>query len=88
MIDSLSMVDGASDQYGRIADNAKKLAEIEAIKRGDGEKENRKRERKIDPNTVLTVGGYIAGMVLIMLFESDGNVITTRALQFLPKPKM
>lgn len=32
--------------------------------------------------------GYAAAVIAILLFEKDGNVLTTDAIKFLPKPKL
>lgn len=87
MLEGLKEVDGDSEKYGVICDNAKKVAEIRAIC-CEGEDSKRLDRRKIDPNTVITAGAYIFGMVMILFFEADGGVIATRALQFLPKPRI
>lgn len=93
MIDSLKEVDGDSDQYAKICDNAKKVAELKVLVDAPKEVKEVKPEevdksKKLNINTIVTVGGYLAGMILVLVFESDGGVITSRALQFLPKPRI
>jgi len=90
MIDSLKEIDGDSEQYGKICDNARKVAEISVLyDQRTGKYEYADCKRKgLDPNTLITAGSYIVGMAMILLFEYDGGVLATRALQFLPKPRI
>ena len=93
MIEAMKEVDGTIEaaKYQTLCNNVKELVSIrkdlyESDKNVAGQKEDNR--QKLNINTLITVGGYIASMLLILFFESDGNVITTRALQFIPKPKI
>lgn len=93
MIDSLKEVDGDSDEYGKICENARKLAEMKALidprtEEIKGRFDDGDKRQKLNANTVVTAVAYLAGMLLVLMFESDGGVITSRALQFIPRPKI
>lgn len=90
MIEALKGVDGESEQYAKICDNTKRLVEMKVLMDGSKEAkpEDIDRRNKLNINTIVTVGGYLVGMVLVLFFEADGGVIATKALQFLPKPRI
>jgi hypothetical protein len=45
------------------------------------------KRKELDPNTVASVAGSLAGIGLILLFEMRG-VITSKSMNFVPKPKI
>lgn len=42
---------------------------------------------KVDPNTMLLVGGNLLGIIAILVYEKSG-IVTTKALGFILKPKI
>ena len=52
------------------------------------EKGEMKRE-KVSPNTLISAGASIVGILVIILYEGAGNIIHTKnALPFIPKVKL
>ena len=88
MLEALKNVDGESEKYNKIASNAKKVAELKAVYEQNEVNDRSDGKPRLNPNTVVTAGSYIVGTLLVLLFEYDGGVIATRALQFLPKPRI
>lgn len=43
------------------------------------------REGKISVNSLLTVAGHITGIGMILAYENKGEIITSKALGFIPK---
>ena len=64
-----------SDEYATIVNHLHKMQEIE-----------NKKTRSLDPNVMLTAAVNIAGIALIIRHEYV-NVITSKALGFVPKLK-
>lgn len=64
-----------TDRYTRMVENLNTLCSLE------------KNPNRIDVNTVLTVAGSLAGIVLILRYEKL-DIITSKALGFIPKLKM
>jgi hypothetical protein len=77
LVSELKGFDGTDENYRTAADNLKILLEAKALE---------PKKREIDPNTIAVVAGNIAGIVLILSFER-GNVITSKALSLINKPK-
>lgn len=65
-----------STEFGTIVERLSKLHKIQ---------EDRKPE-SINPNTVLTIGANLAGILMIINYEHLG-VISTKAMSFIPKIK-
>ncbi|MBO7449780.1 MAG: hypothetical protein J6U54_05365 [Clostridiales bacterium] len=68
--------------YGKVVDNLKKLEEIK-----DGKK---KKDRWITPENVLRAVGYVVylgGLWLVLNFEKEDGIITTKAFSLLNRPK-
>ncbi len=64
-----------TEKYSRMVENLDKLCGLD------------KNSNYVDVNTVLTVAGSLAGIVLILKYEKL-DIITTKALGFIPKLKM
>jgi hypothetical protein len=45
------------------------------------------RKPRMDPNVIANIGGYLLGISFILGFEK-ANVITTKAIQFVPRPRI
>ena len=88
MLEALKGVDGESTHYDKLVSNAKKVAELKAIYEENDVNDRSDGKPRLNPNTVITAGSYIVGTLLVLMFEYDGGVIATRALQFLPKPRI
>lgn len=63
-----------SDEYATIVNHLAKMQEIE----------NKKNSRSLDPATVATIAANLAGILMIIHHEHV-NVITSKALGFVPK---
>ena len=42
----------------------------------------------IDPNTMLTVGGSLLSVALILFWEDTGHVVASKAMGFVNKPRI
>jgi hypothetical protein len=78
LVSELKGLDGTDENYRTAADNLKILLEAKALE---------PRKRELDPNTIAVVAGNIAGIVMILMFEMRGNVIASKALTLINKPK-
>jgi preprotein translocase subunit Sec61beta len=67
-----------TDEYAKMAANLLVLMEAKA-------KEPKK--PKISPDTIAVTVANLAGIVLILMFERAGNVITSKGINFILKPK-
>ena len=61
----------------------KQLLEIRGVLLGQA---NEGWVKRIDPNTVLRLGGTLGIVVAIMVFEAYGHIFTSKATMFIPKP--
>lgn len=64
-----------TDKYSKMVDNLDKLCDL------------KKNSNNIDVNTVISVVGSLAGILLILKYEKL-DIITSKALGFVPKLKM
>lgn len=64
-----------TEKYSRMVENLDVLCGLD------------KDSNRIDVNTVLTIAGSLAGIVLILKYEKL-DIITSKALGFIPKLKM
>lgn len=78
LVSELGGLDGTDENYRTAADNLKILLEAKALE---------PRKREMDPNTVVAVAGNLAGIVLVLAFEMRGNVIASKAMNLIHKPK-
>lgn len=76
VISKLSNMDPSSAEYTTAVQNLKTLMEARS----------KKPARLIEPEVVATVGGSFASVIAI-LFHERLNVITTKAIGFVIKPK-
>jgi len=76
-LNQMELLSSDSEEYTKMASNLEVLykARVHSKELGNG----------INPNTLVTVGGSIASVVLILFWEQAGNVITSRATNFTPK---
>ena len=78
VLEEMEHMSSATDEYSTSAKN------LETLYRA----RNLAKEREIDVNKVITAGAYLAGIAMILLFESYGGIITTKALSFIPKGRV
>lgn len=78
LVSELKGLDGTDENYRTAADNLKILLEAKALE---------PRKRELDPNTIAVVAGNLGGIVLVLLFEMRGNVIASKAMNLINKPK-
>lgn len=79
LVSELGGLDGNDEDYRTTADNLKILLEAKALE---------PRRRDWDPNTIAAVAGNLGGIVLVLLFEMRGNVIASKAMNLINKPKI
>lgn len=72
---TLVATDPTEEEYQKLVEHLDNLVKI---------RENMKPDLKLDLNTLLYLGGHIVGILLITKFEKT-DIITTKALHFLPK---
>lgn len=75
-IANLSMTSGDPDEDEKAVKNLKELTDVKVELEGA--------KHTVNPNTVITAGGSILG-ILCIIFHERLNVITTKALNFVPK---
>lgn len=78
LVSELKGFDGTDENYRTAADNLKILLEAKALE---------PRRREMDPNVIAAVAGNLAGIVLVLAFETRGNVIASKAMNLIHKPK-
>ena len=76
VLEEMSALTADSEEYAK---DVKQLAELYKIRAGE-------RREQVSINTVLSVGGSLLGIGMIILFERN-NVVTSKALSFIIKPK-
>lgn len=81
LISEMAGHDGNSEEYTQMCANLKTLAETRAIE-DDIEKPNRP-----SADTIALVAGNLLGIAAILTFEKV-NVITSKSLGFVMKPKI
>lgn len=77
LVDELDTVTGDSDEYTKMVENLVKLTKIAS----------EKTHINISPDTVLAVVGNLAGILLILNYE-EINVVASKALGFVTKPRI
>lgn len=77
LISEMAGYEAHSPEYLAAATSLRVLLETRA---------NEPRKERINPNTVAVVAGNLAGIILILAFEQR-NIITSKALSFVMKPK-
>lgn len=77
LLEELKDHESTSDEYSTIVFQIERLHKLKAPKR----------EKGLDPNQMIAVAGNLAGIITILIFESE-NVITTKALSFIIKSKV
>lgn len=75
-IANLSMTSGDPDEDEKAVKNLKELTDVKVELEGP--------THSINPNTIIQAGGSIVG-ILCIIFHERLNVITTKALGFVPK---
>lgn len=78
LVSELGGLDGNDENYRTTADNLKILLEAKALE---------PKRRDMDPNTIAVVAGNLAGIVFVLAFEMRGNVIASKAMNLISKPK-
>lgn len=64
------------------------LKNIERLEKVRNERErNKEHRKKVDPNTLLVIGGNLAGVVLIMYLENNRPILT-KAFGTLLRPRI
>lgn len=77
VLEEMAIEHGDTDRYKKLADNLRTLYEIKATSK----------KTKIDPNTLITAGASLAGILLVLHYEKV-DVIATKALGFIPKVRL
>lgn len=77
LLEEMAVEHGDTDKYKKLADNLKTLYEIKATSK----------KTRIDPNTIVTAGASLAGILLVLNYEKV-DIITTKALGFIPKVRL
>lgn len=78
LISEMAGYDGYSDEYAKMVYNLKILIEAKAVE---------PRPEKMNVNTIATVAANLAGIAMILISER-ANVITSKGLGFVIKPKL
>jgi hypothetical protein len=81
LIEAMSDQDRTSEEYATMATVVKTLMEAHAVET------TANKPNFPSADTMLSVGGSLVGILLIMSFEK-ANVITTKSLNFIPKFKI
>lgn len=74
--EDMKMLDADQDSYAKMV---KQLAELYKIRSGQ-------QKEKVSINNLITVGGSLLGIGMIIVFERN-NVVTSKALSFVLKPR-
>ena len=74
----LQALDPHSEEYGRAVDNISRLEKIQLSKRMPS----------LSPDTIIIAATNLLGIILILNHERAGNFIGTKALSFVPKPRI
>ncbi len=77
LISAMAGYEPNSEEYTAMAANLKVLLEAKAVE---------PKPEKLSPNTIAVVAGNLAGILLILGFEK-ANVVTSKALNLLLKPR-
>ncbi len=80
LISEMKGLDGYSDEYPKSAASLKALFEVKAA-------ETKQKPEGLNVNTIAAVAGNLVGIVLILAFEKS-NVITSKGLGFVMKPRI
>lgn len=80
LISEMAGYDGHDEKYGEMSKNLKTLVEARAVEKA-AEKPN-----TLSADTIAIVAGNLVGIILILGFER-ANVITSKALGFVSKPR-
>ena len=67
-----------SEEYGKKAADLKTLIEAKAAE---------PKPKKLDINTVAVIAANLTGIAMILIFEKSGGIATSKALNFVMKPK-
>ncbi|WP_300899424.1 hypothetical protein [Turicimonas muris] len=78
-ISNLSITSGSPEDDEKSVENLKKLTEVKA--------ELEKPKNPINPNTFIA-GGFTLVTALVMLYYEKSDVITSKVMSILPKPKL
>lgn len=76
LLSELKGHDTTSDEY---AQTVKQLQKLHALKENE-------RPSRVDPNTLLTVGANLAGILMIVGHER-AHIVTSKAIQFVLKAR-
>lgn len=79
ILDRMQYVDPESDEYGVLVARLDKIHSMKIAEKND--------RNKLSSDAILTAGASILGILLIIGHERI-NVITTKALGFVAKPKL
>lgn len=78
LLHEMSVLDGNSDEYTKMADNLVKLYKLQ--------EEEKSSKKQVSPDTVVLVLGNLLGIAMIVGHERAG-IVTSKALNFLGKLK-
>lgn len=84
ILEKMSLIENqTSVEYQRLATELDKLVQID-VKHKGATKVDRK---KVDPNTLLIIGGEFVMTFVIMTYEKT-HVLATKALSHIPRPRL
>lgn len=75
----LEQIDPTDDAYKEVSENLERLYKLQSLKED--------KKQRIDPNTVITVLGSLAGILLILKYEKV-DVLTSKAIGFVLKGRV
>ena len=78
-IENLCITNGNPEEDAKAVENLRKLTEIQV--------EREKPRNPINPNTIIA-GLFTVGTAVLMLYYEKSDVITSKVMSILPKPKM
>ena len=87
----LAGMDPTSENYALVAENLGRLMELKQFREMSALKQKSKKQKiknrfkaKADPNTVIQVAGFLAGIVLCIHAEQVGPIVT-KAFSIVPR---
>lgn len=79
-LEKQSKLEPGSKEYEAVSNHIERLAKAKAEIEANGRK-------KLSPDTILTVAAYLGATVLVLHFE-EFHCFTSKAMQFMMKPKL
>ena len=77
-IKEMSVFDAESIEFKKASEALKTLVEAKAAE---------PKPKKLDVNTVAVIAANLTGIAMILVFEKTGGIITSKAQNFVMKPK-